>query len=79
MWCWPTAMGRVVLWDAPDLNQAQAPVIACAFAHALTNLYPSRNFTTVGVWQARRQQLFEVPHAQALSETNAASAVLAGM
>jgi hypothetical protein len=71
--------GRVVLWDGPDFNERVAPVMACAFAHALQALYPSRSFTTVGVWQARRQRLVEVPHTSALSETAAASAILASM
>ena len=71
--------GRVVLWDGPDFDESVAPVMACAFAHALQALYPSRSFTTVGVWQARRQRLTEVPHASALVETAAASAILASM
>ncbi len=69
--------GRVVLWDGPDFNESVAPVIACAFAHALQALYPSRSFTTVGVWQARRQRLVEVPHASAIAGSAAASAILA--
>jgi hypothetical protein len=71
--------GRVVLWDAPDFDPAGAPVMACAFAHALQTLYPGRGFTTVGIWQARRQRLVEVPHAVALGQTAAAHAILATM
>jgi hypothetical protein len=71
--------GRVVLWDAPDFTEGEAPVIACAFAHALQVLYPGRSFTTVGVWQARRQRLVEVLHATALAATAAASTILASM
>jgi hypothetical protein len=70
---------RVVLWDGPDFAESEAPVIACAFAHALEVLYPGRSFTTVGVWQARRQRLVEVPHASALAATAAASTILASM
>jgi hypothetical protein len=70
---------RAVLWDAPTINGAIAPVMACAFAHALEALYPERSFTTVGVWQARRQQLVEVPFDTAISQTAAASAILASM
>jgi hypothetical protein len=71
--------GRVILWDGPDFDPAIAPVMACAFAHALQTLYPTRNFTTVGIWQARRQRLAEVPHSAALAQTAAASAILAAM
>jgi hypothetical protein len=71
--------GRVVLWDGPDFNATVAPVMACAFAHALQILYPSRAFSTVGIWQARRQRLIEVPHATALAQTSAASAIFAAM
>jgi hypothetical protein len=71
--------GRVVLWDGPDFDPAVAPVMACAFALALQALYPSRAFTTVGIWQARRQRSAEVPHAAALAQTAAASAILASM
>lgn len=69
--------GRVVLWDGPDFDPTVAPVMACAFAHALQALYPDRAFTTVGIWQARRQRLVEVPHADALAETSTASGILA--
>jgi hypothetical protein len=69
--------GRVVLWDGPDFDPAVAPVMACAFAHALQALYPSRSFSTVGVWQARRQRLAEVSHAEAVAETATASGILA--
>lgn len=71
--------GRIVLWDGPDFEESVAPVMACAFAHALQALYPSRSFTTVGIWQARRQRLVEVPHASALNHTAEASAILARM
>ena len=71
--------GRVVLWDGPDFNAATASTIACAFALALTALYPGRVITTVGIWQARRQRKVEVPLATALAQTAAAGAVLAAM
>jgi hypothetical protein len=71
--------GRVVLWDGPDFDPANAPVMACAFAHALQVLYPTRNFTTVGIWQARRQRFVEVPHSAALAQAAAAGAILAAM
>lgn len=69
--------GRIVLWDGPDYDVSIVPVMACAFAHALQALYPTRSFSTVGVWQARRQRLTEVPHAEALAETATASGILA--
>jgi hypothetical protein len=71
--------GRVVLWDGPDFDPGVAPVMASAFALALQDLYPSRAFTSIGIWQARRQRLVEVPHAAALEKTAAASAILASM
>jgi hypothetical protein len=71
--------GRVVLWDGPDFTEGDAPVMACAFAHALQALYPRASFSTVGVWQARRQRLVEVPFAAAIAQTAAASAILASM
>jgi hypothetical protein len=71
--------GRVVLWDGPRFDATLAPTIACAFAHALTALYPGRNFTTVGVWHARWHYKEEVPHAVALGMTTAAHQILAAM
>jgi hypothetical protein len=70
---------RAVLWDAPTITEDAGPVMACAFAHALKTLYPESDFTTVGVWQARRQQLVEVPFDTAIAQTAAASAILASM
>lgn len=75
----PDLAGRIILWDGPDFDPVMAPVMACAFAHALRALYPARNFTTVGIWQARRQRLVEVPHSAALAQTAAAGAILASM
>jgi hypothetical protein len=71
--------GRIVLWDGPRFDPSIAPVMTCVFAHALASLYPGGSFTTVGLWQARRQQLVEVPYADALAATPAASAVRASM
>jgi hypothetical protein len=71
--------GRVVLWDGPDFAVADAPMMACAFALALQKLYPKETVTTIGIWQARRQRLVEVPHADAVAQTAAASAILASM
>jgi hypothetical protein len=70
---------RIVFWDGPDFDANLAPTIACVFAHALVGLYPGRDFTTVGIWQARRQYKEEVPHAAALARTTAAHNVLSGM
>lgn len=75
----PDLAGRVVLWDGPRFDPSQAAVMTAVFAHALVSLYPGRSFTTVGLWQARRQQLVEVPHAAALAAIGAANAVLATM
>jgi hypothetical protein len=71
--------GRVVLWDGPDFAPADAPVMACAFALALQQLYPKATVTTIGIWQARRQRLVEVPYASAVASTAAASTILAMM
>lgn len=71
--------GRVVLWDGPDFDPGSAPVMACAFAHGMQTLYPGRSVTTIGVWQARRQRLVEVPFAQALAQTRAADSILASL
>jgi hypothetical protein len=70
---------RIVLWDGPDFDANSAPIVACVFAHALVALYPGRNFTTVGIWQARRQYKAEVPHATAIARTTAAHKILAAM
>lgn len=71
--------GRVVLWDGPDFDALLAPTIACVFAHALQAIFPSQNYTTIGIWQARRQYREEVPFASALGSTAAAHKVLAAM
>lgn len=71
--------GRVILWDGPDFEPTLGPVMACAFAHALQSRYPARDFTTVGIWQARRQRLVEVPHSAALAKTAAAGAIAAAI
>jgi hypothetical protein len=70
---------RVVFWDAPTFDDPLASTMACAYAHALQLLYPGRNFTKIGIWQARSQYLVEVPYANALARTRAAAAVLATM
>ena len=75
----PDLATRIVLWDGPDFKTADAPVMACAFALALQSCYPGRTYTTVGIWQARRQKLIEVPHAAAIAQAGAAAAVLASM
>lgn len=60
--------GRMILWDGPDFEEASAALIACPFALALAATYPDDAFTTVGVWQARRQHLVEVDFASAVNE-----------
>jgi hypothetical protein len=71
--------GRVVLWDGPDFDATSAPTIACVYAHALHKVYPSATYTTIGVWQGRRQYRIEVPHATAIAKTATAAQILAGM
>jgi hypothetical protein len=71
--------GRVVLWDGPEFDPTKAETIACPFAYALQALYPGRGYTTIGVWQARRQYAVEVPHAAAMAATPAAIRILAAM
>ena len=69
--------GRVVLWDGPDFDDASAPVMAYSFAAALQQLYPTKVVTTIGIWQARRQRLAEIPYAIAIAQAAAADAILA--
>lgn len=57
---------RAILWDGPDLNAAQAPLVAAPYAAALSQLHTAADLTTIGVWQARRQSYFEVPVSTAL-------------
>jgi hypothetical protein len=71
--------GRIVFWDGPDFDAALAPTIACVFAHALQALYPGQTYTTIGIWQARRQYREEVPFASAMGRSAAAHKVLAAM
>jgi hypothetical protein len=53
----PDLAARIVMWDGPDFDPIVAPVIACSFALALAASYPGRSFTTIGVWQARADNL----------------------
>lgn len=70
---------RTVLWDAPALDAAMASVSAYSFAAALAALNPGRSFSTIGIWQSRRRQQFEIGHDEALAQREAASAVLEAM
>ncbi|MGA9762391.1 MAG: hypothetical protein WBQ14_08215 [Gaiellaceae bacterium] len=70
---------RIIFWDAPKFDATVASTMACAYAHALQSVYPGRNFTQIGVWQARLRYLLEVPYAEAIARTGAAAAVLASM
>lgn len=63
---------RAILWDGPDLTEAQAPLIAAPYAAALTQLHPEASRTAIGVWQARRQTYIEVPVEHALRQVQAA-------
>lgn len=63
---------RVILWDGPDLTEAQAPLIAAPYAVALGQLYPEASLGAVGVWQARRQTYVEVSIANALRQVPSA-------
>jgi hypothetical protein len=71
--------GRVVLWDGPNFSVDMPPVMAYPFARALQNLYPGRTFTTVGIWQGRRQRLVEVPFPEAIARAAAANGILERM
>lgn len=66
-------------WDAPHLDRVSATTGAYPFAVALTTLFPDERYASVGIWQARRQELVEVSHAKALAQRAAANAVLEGM
>jgi hypothetical protein len=63
---------RALFWDGPDLEEAQAPLIAAPYAVALGQVHPEATLTTIGVWQARRQTRIEVPIASALREVRTA-------
>jgi hypothetical protein len=63
---------RAVLWDGPDLTEAQAPLIAAPYAAALQQLHPEASLTTIGVWQARRQSRFEVSFESAITQVGTA-------
>lgn len=67
---------RIVLRDGPDFLDADAPLIACPFALGLEVLYPDATFSTVGIWQTRRQHLVEVVHADAVTRTSDLLSVL---
>jgi hypothetical protein len=64
--------GRAILWDGPDLTEAQAPLIAAPYASALAQLFPGVSLTSMGVWQARRQTWTEVPFNVALRQVRSA-------
>ncbi len=63
---------RALLWDGPDLTEAQAPLIAAPYVTALAQLHPEASLTTIGIWQARRQTYIEVPIKSALRQVKAA-------
>jgi hypothetical protein len=63
---------RALFWDGPDLTEAQAPLIAAAYAAALAQLHPGALLTAIGIWQARRQTYLEVPVTSALRQVRAA-------
>lgn len=70
---------RTVLWDGPDLNEAQAALIAAPYAVALAQVYPEASLTTIGIWQARRQTRVEVQIASALGEVRASQQLQFGL
>lgn len=70
---------RAVLWDGPDLNEAQASVIAAPYAASLAHLHPEASLTAIGIWQARRQTYIEVPIAEALAQVRPAQQLHFGL
>jgi hypothetical protein len=66
---------RALLWDAPDLTESQAPLIAAPYAAAFEQLHPEASLTAIGIWQARRQTHIEVPIETALGEVRAAQSL----
>lgn len=60
--------GRVVMWDGPDFETDDAPLIAAVYAQALQQLYPNKKVTSIGVWQGRRQSRAEVSFEEAQAE-----------
>lgn len=65
-------VARALLWDGPDLHEAQAPLIAAPYAAALAQLHPEASLASTEVWQARRQTYIEVSIQEALREVRAA-------
>jgi hypothetical protein len=63
---------RALLWDGPDLNETQAPLIAAPYAAALAQLHPEAPLASIEIWQARRQSYFDVPVASAMRQTRSA-------
>ena len=67
--------GRGIFWDGPMFDPGSAAVSAYAFAAALEALYPDRTFASIGIWQARRQQRFEIAFSDALAQRAAVTAL----
>jgi hypothetical protein len=68
--------GRVVMWDGPDFESEDAPLIAAVYAQGLQQLYPKRTITSIGVWQGRRQSRAEVTFRDAQAQLKKASRIL---
>lgn len=60
--------GRIVLWDGPDFTDDEAATIASVYAIALPRLHPDRVVTTIGIWQARRDHIVELPMRAAMAK-----------
>jgi hypothetical protein len=68
--------GRVVMWDGPDFEPEDAPLIAAVYSQGLQQLYPKRTITSIGVWQGRRQSRAEVAFGDAQAQLKKSSRVL---
>jgi hypothetical protein len=68
--------GRVVMWDGPDFEPEDAPLIAAVYSQGLRQLYPKKTITSIGVWQGRRQSRAEVAFGDAQAQLRKASRVL---
>lgn len=51
---------RAVFWDGPDFQPAQAPLLAAVYSAAMSQLYPERKISSIGIWQGRRQTRAEI-------------------
>jgi hypothetical protein len=70
---------RVVMWDDPDFESDDASLIAAVYSQGLRQCYPSRDITSIEVWQGRRQTRETVSFQEAQAELGRADAIRQGL